>query len=145
MDECLEVLGSNHIGRIGYIFGQSPFIIPITYYHDQEEKCIISYSAEGHKMEAMRRYDIIALQVDEIDSIQQWKSVLVQGRFEEMEGSDAKYYLHRFAAGVKEAMAKKNKEVPKFIKDFSSKIGNRGMPIVYRMVITEISGKYRND
>lgn len=145
MDDCLAVLGNNHIARIGYIFGQSPFIIPITYYHDREEKCIISYSGEGHKIEAMRRYDIIALQVDEIESVQQWKSVLVQGRFEEMEGSDAKYYLHRFANGVNEVLSKKNKKVPKFIQDFSSKIDARGMPVVYRMVISEITGKYRND
>ncbi|WP_343487256.1 pyridoxamine 5'-phosphate oxidase family protein [Allomuricauda sp. d1] len=141
MDKCLEVLGNNLIGRIGYIFGQSPFIVPITYFHDKEQKCIISYSAEGHKMEAMRRYDIIALQVDEIDSIEQWKSVLVQGRFEELTGIDAKLYLRRFADGVREIMERKGVSVPKFIKDFSSTLENRGVPTVYKLIINDIIGK----
>lgn len=145
MDDCLEVLAINYVGRLGYLYGQGPYIIPITYYHDPEEKCIISYSAEGHKLFAMRQYDKIALQVDEVKTIQSWRSVLVQGRFEELAGSDAKFYLHRFANGVQETLRKKQKEVPKFIKDFSSKLDSRGVPIVYRMLIDDISGKFRKD
>ncbi len=145
MDGCLEVLANNYVGRLGYIYGQGPFIIPITYYHDPEEKCIISYAAEGHKLFAMRQYNKIALQVDEITTIQNWRSVLVQGRYEELEGSDAKFYLHKFAMGVQDVLATKDKETPKFIKDFSSKLDTRGLPIVYRMHIDDISGKIREN
>ncbi len=143
VSECLKILGRNHIGRLGYVFGQWPYIIPITYHHDSEEKCIISYSAEGHKMHAMRAYGHIALQVDEIKSVQNWKSVLVQGDFEEVKGSSAKFYLSRFAKGVNDVISKKGEETPKFIKDFSSKLTDRGVPLVYRISISSIEGKYR--
>ncbi len=143
IDDCLKVLGDNYIGRLGYIFGQTPYIIPITYYHDADTKCIISYSAKGHKLHAMRLYDQVTLQVDEIESLQNWKSVMVQGRFEELQGSDAKLYLHRFADGVREIMHRKNEEAPKFIKDFSNAQKNRGVPTVYRLVINDVFGKVK--
>lgn len=143
IDDCLKVLGNNYIGRLGYIFGQTPYIIPITYFHDVAAKCIISYSANGHKLHAMRQYNKVTLQVDEIESLQDWKSVLVQGRFEELTGSDAKLYLHRFANGVREIMERKNLTVPKFIKNFSNAQENRGVPIVYQLVINDIVGKVK--
>lgn len=145
MSECLEVLGQNYIGRLAYISGKTPHINPITYFHDAEEKSILSYSSPGHKIEAMERYGEVAFQVDEIESIQKWRSVLLQGRFEQLKGSTAKKYLHKFAEGVQRAIAKKSGEAPHFIKDFSSRLQSRGLPIVYRIHTTDIVGKVRDD
>ncbi len=143
--ECLKLLGDNYIGRLAYISGRTPHINPITYFHDAEEKCILSYSAPGYKIEAMEKHGWVALQVDDIRSIQQWRSVLVQGRFEQLEGSTAKKHLHRFAEGVQRTIAPKEGEAPKFIKDFSSRLQEREIPIVYRIHITDIVGKFRED
>ncbi len=145
MSECLELLGENYIGRLAYIAGNTPHINPITYFHDAEEKCILSYSAPGYKIEAMERHGAVAFQVDDIRSIQNWRSVLVQGNYEELEGSTAKKYLHRFAQGVQSAIAQKEGETPKFIRDFSSRLQERKIPIVYRIHITDIVGKFRED
>ena len=145
IDECLKVLGNNYIGRIAFIKSAHPYITPVTYFHDAEEKCILSYSAEGIKIDAMRNYNNVAFQVDEIKSIQNWKSVLIHGTFEELQGSTAKQYLHKFAQGVQEAISKNDKNSPKFISDFSSRLSQRKIPIVYRIHIRDISGKYRKD
>lgn len=141
--DCLELLGQNYIGRLAFISGKSPSITPITYFHDAEEKCILSYSAEGYKIDAMRKYAEVSLQVDQIDNLQNWKSVLVHGNYEELKGSTAKKYLHRFAEGVQETIAKKEGASPKFISDFSSRLTQRKIPVVYRILISDISGKYR--
>jgi nitroimidazol reductase NimA-like FMN-containing flavoprotein (pyridoxamine 5'-phosphate oxidase superfamily) len=143
MEGCLQVLGKNFIGRLGFISWGSPQIIPITYYHDANEKCIISYSSEGHKIDAMRRHRSVSFQVDEINTIQHWKSVLIHGNYEELEGSTAKKYLHRFADGVQDTIAQKEGKTPRFIGDFSSRLSQRKIPIVYRIHITDIVGKYR--
>lgn len=145
MDECLVLLARNHIGRIGYIYGNSPFILPITFHHDPKEKCIISYSAEGHKLHAMRQYSTVSFQVDEITTIQNWKSVFIQGEYKEIKGSSAKLYLKRFADGVRNSFKMQNLKEPEFIKDFSSKLEERGVPIVYKISTDFISGKYRED
>ncbi|NKI31274.1 pyridoxamine 5'-phosphate oxidase family protein [Croceivirga thetidis] len=143
MDDCLALLARNYIGRLGYIYGQSPFILPITFHHDPNEKCIISYSAEGHKLHAMRQYNVVSFQVDEITSIQNWKSVFIQGRYEEIKGSSTKLYLNRFAEGVRNSFKMRKEEPPAFIKDFSSKLEDRGVPTVYKISTDFISGKFR--
>lgn len=144
MDDCLQLLGENYIGRLGFISYSRPYIIPITYFHDAEDKNILSYSTEGYKIDAMRRFSSVSLQVDEITTIQHWKSVLILGKFEELKGSTAKKYLRRFSEGVQESISKKKGESPKFINDFSSRLSQRKLPIVYRIHINNISGKYRD-
>jgi hypothetical protein len=69
----------------------------------------------------------------------------VHGEFEEFEGSNAKYQLHEFSEGVKNVIALKEHRNLRFISEFSSKLESEGTPIVYRIKITEITGKYRED
>ena len=142
---CLAILKKNYIGHLAFISGSSPYIVPITYYHDAEEKCILSYSAKGFKIAAMRNYHKVAFQVDDIESVQKWSSVLVHGNYDELHGSTAKKYLHRFADGVKETINSIEGEKPKFIQDFSSMLQKEASPIVYRIPITDITGKFRKD
>lgn len=141
--ECIKVLNNHFIGRLSFVFGKSPYIVPITYFHDAEEKCILSYSAEGHKLDAMRLKRLVAFQVDNIESIQNWSSVQVHGKFEELTGSTAKRYLHRFAEGVQNTIERTKGEHPKFIQDFSVRLQNEKIPVVYRIHITDITGKVR--
>lgn len=143
--ECLQLLGENYIGRLAYISAGSPHIVPITYFHDAEEKCILGYSSPGYKISAMEKYARVAFLVDDIPSIKQWRSVLIHGDFEELEGSTAKKYLQRFAEGVQYTISQREGEAPRFIRDFSSRLQERGIPIVYRIHITDIVGKIRED
>lgn len=143
LDECLKILGHNYLGHLGYISGKSPFVTPITYFHDDEEKSILSYSTNGHKIDAMRKYGHVSLQVENVQSIQDWSSVLVHGTFEELLGSAAKKYLHKFVQGVQDTIERTKGEKPKFIGDFSSRLQEREMPIVYRININDITGKIR--
>jgi len=143
--ECLELLADNYLGHLGFISGRSPYVTPITYFFDAEEKSILSYAANGHKIDAMRKYEFVSLQVQQVDSIENWRSVLVHGTFEELEGSTAKKYLHKFATGVQETIERTKGEKPKFISDFSSKLQGREVPIVYRIHIKDMTGKSRTD
>ncbi len=145
LSECLNLLGRNYLGRVAFIFQGDPYIIPITYFHDANEKCILSYAAKGHKIQAMRNYGSVAFQVDEIKSIQEWKSVLVHGKFQELEGSTAKNYLRKFADGVQQTIKQKKGKAPQFIRDFSSRLQKNSMPIVYKISVEDIQGKFRGD
>lgn len=141
--KCFDILGNNYIGHLGYISGKSPFIVPITYFYDAEEKCILSYSTNGHKINAMRQHEHVSLQVEQIETIQDWTSIQVHGKFEELEGSAAKKYIHKFSQGVQDTIVHVKSEKPKFIGDFSSRLQERKMPIMYRIHITAITGKIR--
>ncbi len=141
--EAIKLLSSNYLGRLAYLEDKHPFVIPITYFYDPESKSIISYASPGHKINAMRKNSAVSLEVDEIRSMKSWQSVLVKGKFEELKGIDAKYYLQLFSHGVSAVIAEKEKKQLPFISDFSSKIYSEGIPVVYRIVKLETIGKSR--
>ena len=141
--ECLELLARNYLGRIAFISGGSPDILPITYFYDSDKHSIITYSGQGGKIDAMRANDAVSFQVDEIMALDKWKSVLLYGEYEEIRGIDAKHLLHEFSEGVKKIIMKKEAKSPEFISEFSSKVGSDKIPIVYRINIYEIKGKQR--
>tara|TARA_R110000744_G_scaffold63442_1_gene130498 strand:+ start:2029 stop:2490 length:462 start_codon:yes stop_codon:yes gene_type:complete len=141
--ECVALLEENYIGRLAYISGGSPHIVPITYFYDPETNSITSYSSEGHKIQEMRKNIAVCLSIDEIASISNWKSLLVQGTFEELSSIDAKHMLHQFSDGVKNVIRKKYGENPNCISEFSAKIDTEDAPIVFRIHITELTGKIR--
>ncbi|WP_083265116.1 pyridoxamine 5'-phosphate oxidase family protein [Urechidicola croceus] len=142
-NECLELLKNNYVGHLAYLSQSWPFVIPITYYFNSDDNSIISYSSEGHKIEAMRKNTAVSLEVEEITTIDNWKSVLVLGIFEEVNGIDAKYLLNQFSKGVKENLDKNKNTTPHFINEFSSKSDSMNIPIVYKLKIQEIFGKVR--
>ena len=139
--EIITLLKDNYIGHLSYIAQGRPFTIPITYFYDLGSNAIISYSAEGHKMEAMRKNGAVSLEVEEIVSNSNWQSVLAHGTFDELHGSDAKYYLHQFTEGVKNIIKQKEQILPEFISEFSSKSSSKKIPVEYRIKILEITGR----
>ena len=142
-DEIDYILKNNYIGHLAYIHQGKPFIVQITYFFDETNNAIICYSGEGHKIAAMRKNNDVSLQIAEINSINNWKSILVHGKFEQHFGSDAKSYLHLFSLGVKDVITEKEQWKPDFISDFSSKLYKEEIPIVFLIKIDEITGKKR--
>ena len=125
--EHIEILSNNYIGYLAYLDVASPYVVPITYHYDSATNSITSYSSEGHKIKAMRKNPAVAISVNEITSVADWQSVMVHGKFEELQGIDAKHMLHE----------------ARFISEFSAKIEAEGTPIVFRINIDEITGKLR--
>lgn len=144
-DQCLDLLAGKYVGRLGYIFQETPEIVPITYFLDREQDAIISYSAEGHKINCMRKKPYVSFQVDEIRSLTNWKSVMVHAIFQETKRSDAKNLLHLFTQGVKNIIHNEEHRDPVYLKEFSSKIEESKESIIYRLKILNVKGMGRKD
>ncbi|WP_420572908.1 pyridoxamine 5'-phosphate oxidase family protein [Kordia sp.] len=143
--EKTKLLASNYIGHLAYVYHDKPFIAPITYFFDQERNIIIGYSAEGHKITAMRKQHTVALEVSEIDTVNNWDCVVAHGTFEELQGSEAKAYLHDFSLGVKDLIIQKEYRKLDFINQFSSKIYNDELPVIFLIRVNEITGRMRRN
>ncbi|WP_028281926.1 pyridoxamine 5'-phosphate oxidase family protein [Olleya marilimosa] len=143
--EIEYILENNYIGQLGYIFNNTPYVVPITYFFDKESNAIICYSGDGHKMNAMRKNPKVSLQISDVNTVTNWKSVLVHGNFEQHFGSDAKAYLHKFSLGIKDIILEKEHSKANFISDFSSKIYKDDIPAVFLINIEAITGKKRLD
>ena len=131
-----RVLRNNYLGHLAYLWQGKPHVIPITYYFDPADNTIISYTSEGHKIDAMRANKSVAVQVEQVQSISNWESVMLQG-------SSAKQKLHLFTEGVKDIIRRKENREVGFINEFSSKSSANGIPVVFQIKILEMSGKRR--
>jgi nitroimidazol reductase NimA-like FMN-containing flavoprotein (pyridoxamine 5'-phosphate oxidase superfamily) len=138
-----QLLGGHYIGSLGYIAQRAPYVLPITYFYDEKSNHIISYAMEGHKINAMREFPEVTLMVYEMDALKKWRSVMVHGIFEELHQIDAKYHLREFSEGIRKLLKQQGVADVDSIDDFSSKSETTGIPLVYRIRITEWSGKER--
>ena len=140
-EACFELLESNYIGHLAYVYKNEPYVIPITYYFDKEFIRVICYTGEGHKTRALRSNSAVALEVAEIESLDRYKSILVHGIFKELSGVDARSELHKFYLGVKKLISEKDQKEVHFIPEFSTKTHPEALPFVYKIKIQYISGK----
>ena len=85
--ETDEVLRSNIIGRIGcHAFGRT-YVVPVTYvFHDN---AIYAHTRDGMKLHMMRENPHVCFEVDCMDDLANWKSVIAWGTFQELHGAGA--------------------------------------------------------
>jgi nitroimidazol reductase NimA-like FMN-containing flavoprotein (pyridoxamine 5'-phosphate oxidase superfamily) len=77
--EIDEVLARNHVGRIAYSFRDRVDIEPIHYvYHDG---WIYGRTQPGTKLTVVQHNYWVAFEVDEVEDIFGWRSVVVRGGF----------------------------------------------------------------
>lgn len=92
--EMQELLLRNVTGRIGCRDGDRIYIVPVSYAYN--EKYIVAHSAEGLKIKMMRKNPDVCFEVDEIQDMANWKSVIWFGRYEEIQDEKEKYYAMKF-------------------------------------------------
>lgn len=141
---CEYILSVNYVGYLSYIKNNQPFTVPITYFFDSQRNVILGYSNEGQKIKAMRNNPNISFTVTEINSLNNWKSVMVLGIYNEIDKSIAKSYLHEFSLGVKYTITKVGHKRPNFLSEFTSKVNSDDASVVFSIDINEITGRSRN-
>jgi nitroimidazol reductase NimA-like FMN-containing flavoprotein (pyridoxamine 5'-phosphate oxidase superfamily) len=80
--ECRQVLREAKVGRLACARGNQPYIVPI--YFAYSEHHLYAVSTIGQKIEWMRANPLVCVQLDELTSPDEWISVIVFGRYEEL-------------------------------------------------------------
>lgn len=81
-----EVLGRVGYGHLGMARGNHPYIVPIHYAYDDPH--IYIYTTEGKKTEIIKANPEICLQVEEVISEKDWRSVIVTGEAVKLRNKD---------------------------------------------------------
>jgi hypothetical protein len=81
-----QVLRSEVIGRIGCVSEGRVYVVPVTYVYDGT--CTYGHSMDGAKLRAMRANPDVCLEVEHVDNLSNWQSVIAWGTFEELEGQE---------------------------------------------------------
>jgi hypothetical protein len=79
-----RILHAETVGRIGVHADGRTYVVPITYVYDGE--AVYGHSADGLKIRMMRAAPDVCFEVDQIDDLANWRSVIAWGRYEELAG-----------------------------------------------------------
>ncbi|MDO1446583.1 pyridoxamine 5'-phosphate oxidase family protein [Rhodocytophaga aerolata] len=133
------VLRSQMIGHIGCCDAGRVYVLPVTYVYDGEY--IYGHTKEGLKIEMMRNNPQVCFQVDAIQNLANWQSVVIQGTFEELSG-EASHQAERLLL---------NRILPFQVSETIPSGGidihqlasiSRPVLVTYRISIEEKSGRY---
>jgi nitroimidazol reductase NimA-like FMN-containing flavoprotein (pyridoxamine 5'-phosphate oxidase superfamily) len=91
-DECLALLRSQHIGRLGVIFGGAPMVLPVNFAMDGER--VVFLTSRGTKMHGALGHEV-AFEIDDADPLYHsgW-SVVVTGTATEVADADRARLSH---------------------------------------------------
>jgi nitroimidazol reductase NimA-like FMN-containing flavoprotein (pyridoxamine 5'-phosphate oxidase superfamily) len=94
--EIEQLLHHGWIARLGLVDGDRAYVVPVTYAYDGA--ALYAHSNDGRKLRLLRRGGPVCVEVDEAESLDEWRSVIAYGRFEELHGADAHAALDRLVA-----------------------------------------------
>ena len=81
-----ELLRSEVIARIGCISDGQVYVVPVTYVYDGSY--VWGHAMDGAKLRAMRADPRVCVEVEHVDDMCNWRSVIAWGAFEECDGAD---------------------------------------------------------
>ena len=81
-----ELLGSEVIARIGCLDDGRVYVVPVTYVYDGTY--VWGHAMDGAKLRAMRAEPQVCVEVEKVDDLSNWRSVIAWGTFEECQGAD---------------------------------------------------------
>jgi uncharacterized protein len=129
----LDLLARVGFGRLACAKQSQPYITPIHYaYH---EGYIYGFTTVGQKVEWMRTNPLVCLEADEIKGPQQWSSVIVFGRYEELPNSEEVREIARNLLTQREIWWE-----PGFAKTIVHGTARPLVPVYYRILIEQITG-----
>jgi uncharacterized protein len=134
--ECLGFLSKSGFGRLGCAHDNQPYVVPI--YFAYESGQLFGFATEGQKIEWMRENPLVCVQADDIKSQDEWISVLVMGRYEELPENPQYETLRRHAH---ELLEKRSLWWRLAIASSQTRDEHLPvLPVLYRIQIEEISG-----
>jgi nitroimidazol reductase NimA-like FMN-containing flavoprotein (pyridoxamine 5'-phosphate oxidase superfamily) len=80
--ESLDLLARTRLCRLGCTQGSQPYVVP--FYFAYNNNSLYSAATVGQKIDWMRKHPLVCVEADEVVSPQEWMSVVVFGRYEEL-------------------------------------------------------------
>ena len=83
IDECRTALEKTNVGRLSCARDGQPYTVPVNFAFDGGNY-LYGFTTLGQKVEWMRANPLVCLEFDEVVSANQWVSIVVFGRYEEL-------------------------------------------------------------
>jgi nitroimidazol reductase NimA-like FMN-containing flavoprotein (pyridoxamine 5'-phosphate oxidase superfamily) len=135
-----HVLQSLIIGRIGCHADDKTYVVPVTYAYDG--KYIYGHTKEGLKVNMMRKNPKVCFQVDVIENMSNWRSVIAWGKFEELKTSEQRIEGMKIITDRVLPLMTGETTVSYAMTDSHPKTIEAMQGVVYRIELTKKTGRY---
>src|SRR5690606_26498525 len=135
--ETIDLLESQFIGRMGCHLNDETYIVPDNYKY--QNNAIYAHSGEGKKLEMLRANPRVCFQVDHIDHMFKWKSVILWGTFEELKGKERQQVMQGLILRIMP-----NTNHPGRNPSHAISPDLRDDLIVYRINIEKVTGRFES-
>jgi hypothetical protein len=135
-----NVLTSQVIGRLACSNNNQPYIVPVTYAYDGTY--IYGQSNFGRKIRMLRENPMVCFEVDTMTDMRNWQSVVIFGRFEELQPAESEkaraLLYNRVFSLESSSTVHLHEHGAEAMVDDSTRIKN----IMYRIKINKITGRF---
>lgn len=140
--EIEAVLRREIIGRVACHSDGKTYVVPITYAYDTG--AIYAHSAGGLKLRMMRANPNVCFEVDRMEDLANWQSVVAWGRFEELVGPEADHCMALLLARLLPlaASSETSHPTPKSLTHQHRALEEGLVSVAYRIAISEMSGRF---
>ena len=139
--EIEALVSRNYIAYLSCCDGDTPYIVPITYYYDASSSSIIGYTTEGKKIEILRKNPKISMIVSEIKSLSEWKTVVLDGTFEELKGMDQITAIKTLSTELTQLISKETQQDVMYINEVA-RIDGDDPKVIYRIHLENKKGRF---
>lgn len=80
--ECIQLLTESRVGHLACTWDGQPYVVPI--YFVYADNHLYAFSMPGKKIQWMRANPLVSILVEERKQGREWRSVVVDGRYEEL-------------------------------------------------------------
>jgi len=129
------------VGRIGCHADGITYIVPINYVY--EGNTIYGHSAKGMKIDIMRKNPDVCFQVDAIDDLLNWESVVAWGKFAEITDLFEREFAMQMIVNKVMPLTRGATAQPSHgFTDNASDVGNGVELILYKISLTKKTGRF---
>jgi len=137
-DEIDVLLREEIVARIAYIDRRGlPCIVPVNYAYDGA--AVFGYSLTCTKLETLQANAQVCVEIDNIHNATDWRSAIVRGTFETLQGPEAIDAVARISERLKCVATATGAPAPA-AQTFVRRKGGDGM--AYRIRVDQKSGRY---
>lgn len=135
-----QFLRSQFVGRIGCYAHHKTYVVPITYVF--EDNFIYAHTKKGMKTEWMELNPRVCFEVDQIDNLTTWRSVILWGTYEPLTGKEAEGVLQMLVNRIMPVAASET-SLPRHSLDRPhAPISPDLEMVIFRIRIEERSGRF---
>lgn len=139
--EIEDLLRTELVARLGCHAAGRTYIVPVTYVYDGD--ALFVQSADGLKVRMMRQNPQVCVEVDHIDDLANWQSVIAWGRFETLHGPDAAAGLIRLRERLLPLVVSETTPLNEALSEGETRIpSGNGHASIYRIHLFEKTGRF---